>query len=179
MADGQRRPPPLLVTLDNAEYAFETHGFNCGPAAFCAVTGMAPFEALAYFGAEFIDKRYTNPTLMFAALRSAGVRWKVTGPDHAGTKKLEWPSFGLARIQWGGPWTQPGVPMAARYRKTHWVATCAGEHSRGVFDVNALNSGGWVGLNDWATVIVPGILSACEPRADGKWWITHSVEIET
>jgi hypothetical protein len=48
----------------------------------------------------------------------------------------------------------------------------------GIFDINAMNSGGWVGLSDWVDVIVPHILERCVPRNDGRWFLTHVVEVE-
>jgi hypothetical protein len=39
--------------------------------------------------------------------------------------------------------------------------------------------GGGGALSDWCETIVPHILRECVPRADGKWWITHSLEIES
>jgi hypothetical protein len=162
-------PPPLRFTEADADAAAEAWGFNCGPAAVCAVTGMTPAEIRPYL-LEFETKRYTNPRLMFAILRGLGVQWRAR-------KDPLWPEFGLVRVQWAGPWTQPGVPIRARYRHTHWIATCL-RVSRGIFDVNCMNSGGWVRLEDWATVVVPHLLRACEPRASGVWWKTHCLEID-
>jgi hypothetical protein len=123
---------------------------------------------------EFETKRYTNPRLMFAILRGLGVQWRAH-------KDPLWPEFGLVRVQWAGPWTRLGVPIRARYRHTHWIASCirhgrAGSH--GVFDVNCVNSGGWVHFADWAVVVVPHLLKCCEPRASGHWWLTHCLEID-
>jgi hypothetical protein len=71
----------------------------------------------------------------------------------------------------------PGVPMRARYRHTHWVAAKTRAHGIGIFDINCMNSGGWVALEDWSLVIVPWILKELVPRADGRWHMTHTVEI--
>lgn len=38
-------------------------------------------------------------------------------------------------------------------------------------------SGGWVALDDWSRVIVPAILGICEPKATGRWYVTHSVSV--
>lgn len=92
---------------------------------------------------------------------------------------MPWPRWGLCRIQLEGPWTQPGVPIRARYRQTHWVGAAtktAGDV--GVFDVNALaNGSGWCALADWTSVIVPH-LTADIKRASGGWHITHAIEVE-
>lgn len=169
--------PPLRFTEADVDRAHDEWGFNCGPGALCAVLGKTPEEIRPHLG-DFESKGYTNPTLMFKALRSlAGDRWTAQGNAGCGPGMYTWPSFGLARIQWGGPWTKEGVPMGARYRQTHWVASCVGRGSIGIFDVNCLNSGGWIGLEDWKTAIVPELLTGY-PRADGTWWVTHSIEVQ-
>jgi hypothetical protein len=84
-------------------------------AALSAITGLTLNEIRPHMG-DFETKRYTNPTMMFAALKSVGVRWRTNGKN-----STHWPRYGLARIQWEGPWTAPGVPMRVRYRHSHWV----------------------------------------------------------
>jgi len=170
-----RIPVPIRLTADAAALAGEQWCFNCGPAALCAVFGLTPEEVRPYLG-NFEKKGYTNPTLMLGALLSLGARWDLL-PDRGGIGP-DWPSWGLVRVQWGGPWTKPGVPIAARYRQTHWVASCRTADSHGIFDVNALSNGtGWVSLENWKTVLVPWILKELVPRADGTWWLTHSIEV--
>lgn len=139
--------------------------------------GMTLAEVRPYLG-DFESKRYTNPTLMDAILRRLGVGFRTTAgrPRVAG-----WPRYGLARVQWGGPWLKPGVPMAARYRWTHWVGSCWSDQrqEQGVFDINALGNGtGWCRLGDWEGIVVPWLLKQVAPRADGTWYITHSIELE-
>jgi hypothetical protein len=144
-------------------------GANCGPGALAAIMGMTLDEVRPHMG-DFESKRYTNPSLMNAALRSIGRSWRKIG--------AEWPVFGLARIQWEGPWTAQGVPMAARYRHTHWVGSHIRTASHGVFDINALANGtGWCSLDDWRSEIVPWILKELVPRANGAWHVTHGIEI--
>jgi DMSO/TMAO reductase YedYZ molybdopterin-dependent catalytic subunit len=41
-----------------------------------------------------------------------------------------------------------------------------------------MNGTGWVSLADWESIVVPFILKECQPRANGKWHLTHAVEIE-
>ena len=168
-------PPPLRFTPAEAEAAADDWGFNCGPGALCAVLGLTPNEIRPHLG-DFEHKRYTNPTLMWSILRGLGVKWRKR-------RDTLWPAYGLARIQWAGPWTKPGVPIRARYRHTHWVAACMPDrditdrfsHVVGVWDINALK---WTDLASWATVLVPWLLKECEPKASGEWWLTHSVEVE-
>ncbi len=165
----------LKITAQDAERAWDEWGCNCGPAALAAVVGVSLDTVRPHMG-NFEAKRYTNPTLMWAALRSLGVQFSFRGGDLG---RENWPAYGLARIQWEGPWMKTGVPVRARYRHTHWV----GVNSRdplnvGIFDVNALGNGtGWCDVMDWVGAIVPWILKECEPKADGRWHITHAVEI--
>jgi hypothetical protein len=107
--------------------------------------------------------------------------WDILDRLGAEWKKREkvWPHYGLARIQWEGPWTAPGVPMAARYRYTHWVgAQRLGRAANiWVFDINAICVGGWIPLAEWSEQLVPWLLKECHPKANGKWHITHGVEV--
>lgn len=162
-------------TMDDMIAANEAWGANCGPGAIAAIMGMTLDEVRPHMG-DFEQKHYTNPTLMWTALRSIGRHWCKTKP--------EWPWHGLVRIQWEGPWTAEGVNPKARYRYTHWVGCIRGDRAgqpvdtTGVFDINALaNGSGWCSLRDWADTVVPFILEDY-PRASGHWHITHAVEIE-
>lgn len=158
-------------TADDQERAYDEWGANCGPGAIAAITGHTLDEVRPYMG-DFEQKRYTNPTLMWGTLERLSVRWrKLPAP-------LTWPEWGLARVQWHGPWTAPGVPARVAYRHTHWVGACSRPGNIGIFDINAIGNGtGWCSLKDWAEIIVPHILRECEPKADGTWTLTHAVEI--
>lgn len=162
-------------TAADAERASKAWGANCGPAAIAAIMHLTLDEVRPYMG-DFERKHYTNPTLMFATLgrlREAGIcrSWRI-GP------KL-WPAYGLVRIQWEGPWMRPGVPIAARYRHTHWVGAATVNDRIGVFDVNALaNGSGWADVEDWSEILVPHLISECVPGGDGRWLITHAIEVE-
>jgi hypothetical protein len=161
-------------TQQDAERASDEWGCNCGPSAIAAILQLTLDEVRPHMG-DFETKRYTNPTLMFETLdrlRVAGVcrGWRP-GP------KL-WPAYGLVRIQWEGPWTEPGVPMRVRYRHTHWVGAAQANDRIGVFDINAMNNGsGWCRVEDWRDTLVPFIIEECVPRGNGKWHITHAIEV--
>lgn len=162
--------------------AHEDWGCNCGPGALAAIMGMTLDQIRPHMG-DFEKKSYTNPSLMFSALKSVGARWSKTEFGYSSeAKRLEWPKHGLARIQWGGPWMAEGAPPRWRYRQTHWVGS-RGNPARGgglgIFDINAMSDGGsgWVSREDWERVLVPWIIKECVPRADGKWHITHAIEI--
>ncbi len=174
----------LRFTEDEANAAAEEWGFNCGPAAVAAICGLSLSELRPHLG-DFEQKRYTDPALMVRILKNIGVKvlsfdrlkWRF---EMERTGRVPWPRYGLARVQWEGPWTKDGVPMAARYRATHWVGVnYADPDNIGIWDVNCLNNGtGWVSLSAWTTTLVPWLLDKCHPRADGKWHLTHIVEIE-
>lgn len=185
--------PEVRFTVDDAQKASDEWGFNCGPGALCAVLGMTPDEIRPHLG-DFESKRYTNPTLMASILRNLGVRFyryyearsnfTPDVPDNSGrcwgTNPI-YPTFGLVRVQWGGPWTKPDVPVQVRYRHTHWIAVrkvdTDDETRREAFDVNAICEGGWLPWSEWADQLVPWLLKQAEPKGDGRWWMTHGWEI--
>ena len=164
----------MLLPRFSAEEQDRAHadwGANCGPGAIAAMVGMTLDEVRPHMG-DFEQKHYTNPTLMWATLDRLGVSW------HKLKEPLTWPEWGLARIQWHGPWTAPGVPVRVAYRHTHWVGACSRHGNIGIFDINALGNGsGWCSLKDWGETLVPWLLQEIEPKADGLWSLTHAVEI--
>lgn len=163
--------PALRFGKAEAEAAAEAWGFNCGPGALCAVLGKTPDELRPHLGG-FEVKGYTNPSLMFEVLRGLQVRHRQVFRSDAPKQEQLQLHLGLMRVQWDGPWTRPGVPMAARYRKTHWVAVCGDQ----VFDVNALSAGGWISWDLWSTRLVPWLIKAAVPGGSGLWWPTHGIE---
>ncbi len=152
-------------TEQEANAAYHAWGANCGPNALAVCLNMTLDQIRPHLG-DFEVKRYMSPTMMKFAIASVGAVFK-------NLYSTSWPQHGVARIQWCGPWTEPGVNPKWAYRQTHWV------HSRRksqtevwVFDVN----GGWRSLASWEKEIVPG-LTASVPRANGKWFLTHGWEV--
>lgn len=167
-------------TLEDAERAGDGWGANCGPAALALVAGMTLDEVRPHLG-DFERKGYTNPTLMFDSLRRIGLKWRCGLAQQSSENQgmLAWPQFGLARVQWEGPWTAPGVPIRVRYGHTHWVASMSVEgEEQNIFDINCICVGGWVPLPEWSTSVVPWLLKECQPKANGRWHLTHAIEIE-
>lgn len=164
---------PLRFSAEDADQAHADWGANCGPGALAAVLGLTLEEVRPHLQG-FDDKRYTNPTMMWAALRSLGIGYRLRRPPDT------WPDYGLVRVQWEGPWTAPRVPPRVAYRHTHWVGAqrSTGRPDAGIFDINCMTSGGWVSEHDWSKTIVPWLLDACVPRASGGWHLTHVVEID-
>jgi hypothetical protein len=162
-------------TLEDADHAYDGWGANCGPGALAAILGMTLDEVRPHL-IGFDQKRYTNPTMMFDALESLKAKIRVRSVAD-NVPHLEWPRYGLARIQWEGPWTAPGANPKWRYRQTHWVGAARRNGEIGIFDINCMNNGtGWCLLKDWSETIVPH-LTALYPRASGKWHLTHSIEV--
>lgn len=164
-------PPALRFTEADAHQAHDSWGANCGPGAIAAIMGMTLDEVRVHMG-DFEGKCYTNPTLMGQALRSIRRPWKLVT-----RRPFTWPKHGLARVQWEGPWTAPAVPVRVRYRHTHWVASCwLADASPAIFDINCMPQG-WVASPVWERIVVPWLLRQCEPQADGKWHLTHVIEV--
>jgi len=167
---------PPRFTLADLEVANAAWGCNCGPGALAAICGLTLDEVRPHFGPSWPG--YTNPTAMLNALRSTGRRWySCEGPSRLAPPS--WPRWGLCRIQWEGPWTQPGVPMRARYRYTHWIGAATDpRRGVGIFDVNVLaNGSGWCSLEDWSTRIASALAKDHDRRASGGWHITHAIEV--
>lgn len=167
-------PPRTRFSAEDADRAHAEWGVNCGPGAIAAICGLTLDEVRPYMG-DFERKRYTNPTLMWRVLESL---WPAYGISYHQRVRQAWPAYGLARIQWEGRWTEPGVPMPARYGHTHWVGVCRpGPSNTGIFDINALSNGtGWSSLDDWSSLLVPALIADLK-GASGGWYVTHSVEI--
>ena len=164
--------------LDEAQAATDAWRFNCGPGALCAILDMTPGEIRPHL-LGFERKGYTNPSLMADILRGLRVPFRRTfeqeGRCHRNALQAPiYPDQGLVRIQWDGPWCDPGRPAVARYRHTHWIAMRnAHEAGRLVFDINAIAYGGWLSWAEWIVDLVPWLNEQVEPKGNGDWWPTH------
>lgn len=154
----------------NAEW-----GANCGPGALAFALQTSLDHAL-FLLPTF--KGYVNPTMMKAALKDAGRRFSDIRPPPAkpgycqDIEKMFNERLAVCRIQWEGPWTQPGANPRWAYRHTHWVATWIERGVELVFDVN----GGIVGLEKWDTTIAPQIMDEIE-NSSGHWSVTHVLRL--
>lgn len=119
-----------------------------------------------------------SPTHMWSALRTLRVEHRVRSYPliQRPCDAQSFPRFGLVRVQWGGPWCRPGVPIRVRYCHTHWVGAVRTDCLY-VFDINATCTGGWLPFVEWQGLLVPWLLRETQPRADGSWWITHVAEV--
>lgn len=156
-------------TQDEFESASREWGCNCGPSALafaCQVSLGKVREAIVGFD----EKRYTSPSMMSGGIRAVGMDFDAVENPSVDAMCHETPA--LVRVQWTGPWTQPGVNPKWAYWHTHWVATWRQPamkpgHASLVFDCNA----GVTMLDDWVANVVPTLTTA--PRADGGWFPTH------
>lgn len=165
--------PSLAFTQNDAVAAFNAWHCNCGPAALAASLGLTLDQVKpAVMSVGFADKHYVNPTMMRGALKFLGATVEALPSNSL----RNFPSAGLARIQWTGPWTEATANPRWGYRQTHWVASWLddGPLAMHVFDVNF----GIVSRRTWEEQCVPWIIKQCVPRADGGWYITHSWEIK-
>jgi hypothetical protein len=71
--------------------------------------------------------------------------WHLVRPFKL-TKGLRTPDLceGINRIQWEGPWLNPGVPARVAYMHTHWVA-----HFGGWVLCTACMPAEWIPVGDW------------------------------
>lgn len=80
-----------------------------------------------------------NPTKMRLTLYELGRKFVFIG----GLKTQELCN-GINRVQWEGPWLEPGVPARVAYRHTHWVA-----HLDGWVLCTVCNPAEWIPVEDW------------------------------
>lgn len=162
---------------NDAHLAHEEWGCNCGPTAL-AFALQTSLETVRPVIPEFETKRYTSPTMMKAALTTLGVDWFAAPKTQHQQRYFQSQMFdeenvGLVRVQWTGPWTEPGVNGRWAYAHTHWIATWMLRDASNawwhmIFDVNS----GMLDFEEWRRGIVPMLTSDIK-RADGGWFPTH------
>lgn len=165
--------PPLRFTEADALDAADAWNFSCGPAAICALLALKPEEVRPHLG-NF--KGWMNPTQMKAALtslRAAFVEHRIK----QGAESIL-PTPAIWRVQYGGPWLNPGANAKAAYKFTHWVTAIGRDIPRipggmQVYDVNAM---GWFPYAVWHKVTSEMALEDI-PRADGRVLITHALVV--
>ena len=177
------RPYEYPYTIYQLHAAMDSWGLNCGPGALAAMLGIDDLDVVAVHIPHFRERHYTNPSMMQAALRSLKVKWHEVDDsedsaalDSGGNPMLKWPEYGLMRIQWEGPWLEPGVPPAAAYKHTHWIGCITGSEGfpgSMIFDFNT----GWETPESWEAGVVKDITGQTK-RATGGWHPTHRWELE-
>jgi hypothetical protein len=156
-------------TEQDMERAADEWGCNCGPASL-AFALQKPLEYVRGKIPGFAERGYTSPTMMKQALEALRQPWRTVPADKGAM--FQWLPC-LVRLQWCGPWTQPGANPKWAYRQTHWIATYMVEcQAAMVFDCNS----GILGFQRWRDEIVPLITSSYK-RASGEWFPTHIWQI--
>jgi len=150
---------------------------TCGPVAIACILGLTLDQVRPLIGSDY--RGWMNPTQVRAALDRAGVRVEEIPRDRLyrpdGLKRgaqIYAAAYGLMRLQFAGPWSEPGVPPRVAYRHTHWVASMAGKDGFPVmYDINW----GWMETGRYFRNMDELALET--PRSTGKWWPTHIYEV--
>jgi hypothetical protein len=182
--------PTLRFDWSESSDAFRAWGFNCGPAALAAILGMTPAEVRGYLPERWPG--YTTAAMMVPALERvcAERQWRWRADVVTPENRLRFPFYGLARIQWGGPWMAANAKEKWKYCYTHWVASMhwvnpglGNEEDEGSFDANRdlwvydVNQGQWCSAAQWCGMTAPAIMREVK-RCDGKWFITDRLELD-
>jgi hypothetical protein len=107
---------PFLLPWTEAQldYASDAWGCNCGP---CSIGAALGFDLVRVATAVPDFRGYMNPTQMSVALIRLNLALSVVK-----NLKTTKPCQGINRVQWVGSWLDDGVPPAAAYAHTHWIA---------------------------------------------------------
>ena len=159
---------PLAFDAADQQRAWDRHGSNCGPGAIAGLAGLTPETVVTFLGERFRRIGGTTEYMLADALEHFAIPWRDSG--------LDWPDYGLVRIQWDGPWLWDPRPFH-RLRHSHWVGSCREGDAVHVFDINAISRGGWLSLDEWSARLVPWLLERAEPQATGTWWINDAYDL--
>lgn len=159
-------------TTTELHEAMAQWGCNCGPAALAFATQRRISVDLV---PGFAVKLYTSPEMMIAGLLLQGRQWTTITPPARPASVAADADCGvlfdrrpaLVRIQWTGPWTEPGAALKWAYRYTHWVCTWLSGRTPMVFDINGLSQT----YTGWRRSIVPELLR--QVGGNGGWHPTH------
>lgn len=154
-------------TEQESQAAHDGWGANCGPNALAFALNVKLDDVRPAIP-DFAKKGYTNPTMMKDALAYFGKSFKSDLLDVPGMCSSF--AMSLVRIQWTGPWTDPGANPRWAYGHTHWIAAWRDGKRDMVFDCN----GGVMELFKWVRDIVPILL----PKRGLDWKPTHVWRIQ-
>lgn len=108
--------------------------------------------------------------MLLLAVQELGVSCLNTGK--------RFPKYGLARVQWEGPWlAAPDIFTPQMW--SHWIGAVTTTSGLMIFDVNALPEGGWITFEKWSSWLVPDVLLPTIPEASGDWWIDEAFEVSS
>ena len=149
--------PSLFVPWD-IEMARINFGANCGPVSFAVATHQEVCPVMQHFR-HFEHHRWTNLTQMRRAFRSVGLQTVLL--------RRRLPDYGVALIQWLGPWTLRDFYSPWSLIYTHWIAVNHGE----VYDHTV---GSWHPLSYWESEIAPSILKT--KRLSTGWTVKYGLQ---
>ncbi|MDD2765588.1 MAG: hypothetical protein PHE83_16620 [Opitutaceae bacterium] len=157
--DCDSAPWPLPYTPEESVRASRDWKATCGPHAIAAATGVSLDEVRDTL-ADY--KGWMSPTQVENSLTVLGVAFRRT--SHLQTKAL---CDGLNRLQWAGPWLNPGMPPFTAYRHTHWIAQRAGWVL-----CTATAPAQWIPILIWLKSV-----GSVRNRGSEPWHITHHYEL--
>lgn len=154
-----------LAEPTDVDEAYREWGAACGPSSLAAALGCDVADVRRLFPGH---RGWVNPTHMLQALSLTGLRHREPRPGETH------PCRGLLFIQFLGPWMAPGVPIAARYKRTHWIAVVRNrEAERLVWDCNSTT--GWMLFEQWRSVLVPELIA--HNRGSDGWRVAKAIEL--
>lgn len=152
------RPAPVLKwDMGDSLWELDQNGLMCGPRALGSALDLSLKEVrerAKVFGVRVY--KWMNPTMIESFLRANGTRYVL----RKGMRIKEL-CRGINRMQFEGPWLDPGVPAAEAYKHTHWLTQKDGW----VFDSN-VSGHTWTAVDEWWRIN----LRETEKR---PWHITH------
>lgn len=150
----QRGHPILSYTADAVRLAAAEWNATCGPHSIAAACGVTLDEVRRVLPPY---KGWMSPVMVGHTLRALGRKYSLRKG-----LKTDVLCEGINRIQWEGPWLDPGVSVRAAYKHTHWVA-----HFRGWVLCTAVISRMWIGEEMWRAA-----------HAEIPFHVTHHYTIE-
>lgn len=149
--DHTLRRPCLCFTSADSITANNEWGASCGPHSIAAMLGLS----LDQVREHLVDFRgWMSPMMVGDTLRRLGAAYTLRKG-----MKTRGMCVGLNRVQWEGPWLNPGKPAAAAYAHTHWVA-----HVDGWVLCSLVDRASWMPLDAWEREVA---------KTEPPWHITH------
>lgn len=128
--------PWLFYSERDSLEAHDTWGASCGPHSIAAILGLS----LVQVRERLVNFRgWMSPMMVADTLRRLDAAYTL----RKGLKTRVMCN-GLNRVQWEGSWLNPGVPVAAAYAHTHWIAQVDGWVLCSLIDPAS-----WVPLEAW------------------------------
>tara|TARA_B100001105_G_scaffold12875_2_gene9445 strand:+ start:1877 stop:2452 length:576 start_codon:yes stop_codon:yes gene_type:complete len=143
--------PWLFYSERDSQAAHRTWKANCGPHSIAAMLGLSLDHVREHL-VEFPG--WMSPMMVGETLRHLGAEYTLRKG-----MKTRGMCVGLNRVQWEGSWLNPGVPAAAAYAHTHWVA-----HVDGWVLCSLVDPASWVPFDAWEREVA---------KTEPPWHVTH------